>query len=568
MSVCIEKVKHEACGRNAVQVYANEESGKVDGFCFYCSTYVANPYGKPRLLEDVKFAPPKTEEEIEESIAEIKGYPFVDVAARRLRAVDLEAFGVRVALSEEDGKTPSAMYFPIYKDGKITGYYGKTLSKPRIQWAIGDVRKAPPFNWHNAKKSGAYRLIITEGLEDAVSVHTIYRLHGKEEFQPAVISLPNGVMSVKSSLAPLAEEIQRTFKEIVLCFDNDEAGQKAVGEAMQIFPMAKTVTLPYKDANDCILQGAKKAAFKALSYQAQVPKNTRLISGNDLHIPAREPTPWGELTWPFPTMNKLLRNIRYGETIYIGAGVKMGKSELLDQIAAHFIKEHEVPVLLIKPEEENKKSYKKLANKIAGTVFTDPSVEFDYKAYDKAGEVLKDKVWLIDLYQHISWETLKKDIVSAAALGVKAVFIDPITNLTNGMSAGDANSKLQEIAQGLSSIALDMNIVIFIFCHLKEPEGNITRDVRRKKYASGEFVGLGNCPHERGGDVLSSQFAGSRGMMRSCNLMLGLEGNKDPELPLDKRSLRWLSILEDREFGNSGKICLHYNTTTTQYREA
>ena len=41
--------------------------------------------------------------------------------------------------------------------------------------------------------------------------------------------------------------------------------------------------------------------------------------------------------------------------------------------------------------------------------------------------------------------------------------IDPITNLTNGMDSGDANVKLQEIAQDLSAMAKDLNIAIFIF---------------------------------------------------------------------------------------------------------
>jgi twinkle protein len=56
-------------------------------------------------------------------------------------------------------------------------------------------------------------------------------------------------------------------------------------------------------------------------------------------------------------------------------------------------------------------------------------------------------------------------------------------------------------------------------------------------------------------------------MMQACNLMLGIEGNKDPELDEEIRNLRWLSILEDREFGNSDGICLHWNKNTTQFKE-
>jgi len=327
--------------------------------------------------------------------------------------------------------------------------------------------------------------------------------------------------------------------------------------------------LPEKDPNDCIIKGATAAAHKALAFQAKPPKNTRLVIADDfLHTAAREPTPYGELTWPYPRMNKFLRNIRLGTTIYIGAGVKMGKSELLNDIAGHLIKEHGISVFMAKPEEENKKTYKLMCNKMVGKVFHDPDVEFDYEAYDKAGEMLKGKLMMVDLYQHMGWESLKKDIIMAAALGAKAIFIDPITNLTNGMNAADANTKLQDIAQDLAAMALDLNIVIFIFVHLKAPEGNISKEQRMKKYERGEYVNLGNCPHEMGGDIHSSQFAGSRAMMRSCHLMLGLAGNKDPELDEDIRHMRWLQILEDRDFGNSASIPLFWNKNTTLFKEA
>jgi twinkle protein len=174
---------------------------------------------------------------------------------------------------------------------------------------------------------------------------------------------------------------------------------------------------------------------------------------------------------------------------------------------------------------------------------------------------------MVDLYQHLGWETLKEDIISAAAMGCKAVFIDPITNLTNTVDAAKANEMLQSIAQDLAAMAIDLDVVIFIFCHLKAPEGNLSQDQRAKRYRENQYWQLGNCPHEKGGTVLSNQFAGSRGMMRSCNLMLGLEGNKDPDLDDEIKNTRLLTILEDREFGNSASTSLYWNRNTTLFKE-
>jgi len=247
--------------------------------------------------------------------------------------------------------------------------------------------------------------------------------------------------------------------------------------------------------------------------------------------------------------------------------VKMGKSELLNEIAAHFIRVHGVKVFMAKPEESNKKTYKLILNKIAGKRFHDPDVEFDEEAYDEAGKLIKGKLAMVNLYQHLGWDSLRDDIIAAANWGAKAVFIDPITNLTNGVNAGDANTELQKIAQDLSAMALDLNIVVFIFCHLKAPEGNIAKEKRDKYYREGKYIGLGSCPHELGGDVVSAQFAGSRAMMRSCNMMLGLEGNKDEELPQNVKNIRDLVLLEDREFGETGRFPLYWNLNTTRFTE-
>lgn len=56
-------------------------------------------------------------------------------------------------------------------------------------------------------------------------------------------------------------------------------------------------------------------------------------------------------------------------------------------------------------------------------------------------------------------------------------------------------------------------------------------------------------------------------MMRSCNYMIGLEGNKDPALPLEQRNVRNLVILEDREFGSSEKISLYWDYKTGIFSE-
>lgn len=566
MGIQIDQLPHECGTKKGLKVFAQED-GSIDGYCFACGTAVKNPYGEERTIENVPKRREKTEKEIQEEIAEVDGYQTLDIPSRRLRAKTLEKFGAKVSVSEADGETPTAIFWPVTKEGKHTGYHVKVLDKSCPPFNMGDTKGCDLLNWEYAKASGAYRLIITEGPEDMASVDRIYEMHGDENYHPAVASLPHGAASARRVLTRHAEDIRRLFKDVIICFDNDAPGQKALKEAMLVLPNAKSVVLPTKDANQALKEGKAKAAYNALAYHAEAPKNTSLVFGADLHEKAREPAKYGELSWPFPRMNEALRGVRLGETVYVGAGVKMGKSELRNTLAAHFMKNDGVKVFMASPEEGNAKTYKLLAGKLEGAIFHDPKREFDYAAYDRAGKVLKDQLALLNLYQHIGWESLKKDMVAAAEWGAKAHFIDPITNLTNGINSAETNTMLQGIAQDISAMALDLNIVVFMFCHLKAPEGNISADQRAAKYKAGKFVGLGNCPHELGGDVLSSQFAGSRAMMRSANLMIGLEGNKDPELDEETRNMRYIRILEDREFGVSEKFPLFYNKDTGKFKE-
>lgn len=537
---CIGKLGHECGSRQGLQLFQKED-GNIDGFCFSCKTYVPDPLGdNPQGFKPIMHKV-KTPEEIREEIGEIDTYPIKCLPDRKIGKATCEYFGVRMGVDEERGEDVVLHYYPYYKNGELTAYKVRLVENKRI-WSVGDMSGVDLFGWEQAKATGAKRLYITEGEIDAMSLFSVIMQKQRgTEYEgnlPAVVSIPHGAASAGKDVGRLLQSIRAHFKEIVLVYDMDEAGRKAVEETLRILPEALSVNLPKKDVNECVLEGNVKALFNAVVFNATAPKNTRLVYAEDLFEAAKEQAAFG-LSYPWKKTTEQTRGIRFGETIYIGAAPKMGKSEVVNALGAHLIREHGLKVLMAKPEENNKKTVKLMAGKIAGRIFHDPKIEFDNEAYEDACEVLREKLILLNLYQHLGWDTLKGDIRAAAAQGVKAVFIDPITNLTNGMNAADANVKLQEIAQELAAMALDLDIVIFIFCHLRNKDG-----------------GVG---HDRGGHVLTSEFAGSRAMERSCNYMFGIEGNKDPDLPEEDRNLRQLVLLADREFGEVGPTPLYWN---------
>lgn len=548
MGICVEKLPHSCGTKKGLQVYFDEDTGTYNGHCFKCGAHVDDPYGDN--------PPPVIDAEAKvdiftKTLKEVGSLKAVDLPTRRLRASTLNLYNVKVGLSETDGKSPFEVYFPYFaKNHKPPVRIKTRILDPKKMWSASDPRhkEIELFGWRKAREAGSKNLYITEGEFDAMALYEIMLRHTKEGYSvPIPVSLPNGAAAAKRDLTKVKKDVLSFYKEddIVLVFDQDEAGQAAILEALKVFPRAKVANLPRKDANEC-LKECPKAAFAACQFNSAKAKNSRLINAEDLHDEAKEVAAFG-VDWPWQGITDLTRGIRKGETIYIGAGAKVGKSEVVNALAAHLIKNIGWTVMLAKPEEANKKTYKMIAGKLTGKVFHDPKVEFDEAAYDKAGSIIKGKLKLLNLFQHVGWETLAQDIRDAANNGVDAVFIDPITNLTNGMDPSAANTKLQEIAQELSAMALDLNIVIFIFCHLRNPD---------------------NGPdHTHGGKVLTSQFAGSRAMERSCNYMFGIECDKSLDRTPDERNLRTVVLLADREFGEVGETVLYWDRNTQLFNE-
>lgn len=220
----------------------------------------------------------------------------------------------------------------------------------------------------------------------------------------------------------------------------------------------------------------------------------------------------------------------------------------MNEAGAHLIIEHDRTVFMCKPEEENHITAQKLAGIASNSVFHDPKKEFNHEAFERGKRLIDDKAILYGEYGKIDWDALKREIrYVTTAEGVQDIIIDPITCLTVGMPSGVANERLVEIASDMAAMAKELHFTYYIFCHLNSPQSG--------------------APHERGGHVLSHQFAGSRAMMRSAYYLIGLEGNKDPEQP-NLKNVRQLVMLEDRNFGESGKVPLLYNHNTGRLLES
>ena len=550
MADCIEKLEHSCGSSDGLQVF-KESSGVYHGYCFACSTFVKNPYGdKP---DDYKPPTAKLKRplgDIQRDVEDINTWGCHGLPDRKLKKEYLEYFGVKIGVSETDGTTPTTAAFPIYRGGEIVSYKLRDLQEKHM-FSLGNASKPQLFGWEQAVATGAPRLIITEGELDAIALFQVLKDLNTDvryaEFNPAVVSLSNGSGGAKRQVLDQMQYIKQHFKDVILAFDMDEAGDKAVAEVCKIYPEAMRAQLPCKDANEALIKGHKKSLKNSVLFKAAAPKNSRLVYGSGLRDAAKKEAEFG-LSYPWPALTSMTRGERWGETHYWGAGVKMGKSELLNALASHKILTHGERVFMAKPEEANAKTYKMLVGKAAGRIFHDPEIPFDYEAFDKYEPMIGDNVVLLDLYQNLRWEDVRGDIVHAASEGYRTIYLDPVTCFSNHLSASEANELLVGMAAEAAALAKDHQLSVHFFCHLNAP----SRDSK---------------PHEMGGKIKSNQFAGSRAMMRSCNYMFGLEGNKDPDLTPDERNCRDVVLLEDREFGNVGRVPIHWNSKTGAFTQ-
>jgi hypothetical protein len=265
--VPVDQIVHEKCLKEALTVFENtrkDGSSFYAGYCHYCGESVSDPF-KDRA-KGFKIAHKarvtRTAEEAERRLAEISSYPSRELPARRLYLDSLRRYGIRVAVSEADGITPTHAYFPYTAAEQVVGFRekdlerGNILAHGRMGWDDVDM-----FGWLQALGSPTDTLYVTEGEFDAVALWQV--LQEREGMNPAVVSLNGGVGSAVLNIRRFKEEGMPRFAQVILVFDQDEPGQKAQRDVLLLLPAARTVHLPEKDANDCIIKGRAGELYQA-----------------------------------------------------------------------------------------------------------------------------------------------------------------------------------------------------------------------------------------------------------------------------------------------------------------
>ena len=169
-----------------------------------------------------------------ETVEDIKLYPIVENLQRGITKETCMKFGVRAALSEKDGKTPTAYYFPSYSQkGEVIGYKKQDVTKnkdEKYHWtSVGTVAIGNKLFGQNVAEQVNRKhtnCVYTEGEWDCLSVFQAQcdsvKCTKYEGHQPFVVSIPLGTKnSVESMLHN--KDFVKSFQSMTIFFDDDEA---------------------------------------------------------------------------------------------------------------------------------------------------------------------------------------------------------------------------------------------------------------------------------------------------------------------------------------------------------
>ena len=440
----------------------------------------------------------------------------------------------------------TCQHYQVFRDGELLRfpYFGsdkslrgfKTKNKLK-EFKYEGTTTDTLFGQHLIPSTGK-SIIVYEGELDALSGWEAYPNWPH-------VSLPHGAASAKKDIQKQLKLFQN-YKEVILFFDNDEAGKKATEEVAAILPSGKVkiAHLPdaYKDASDA-LQSRNAEAIRKAIWNASPYQPDGIIDGKSLLELVTNPSPPCDFEYPFAGLQQMTHGIRYGELTVISAGTGQGKSTLTRQLCTHLLNIGE-RVGYIALEESNRRTALGLMSVATGQALHlgEHTKETLEKAYETT---LKD--WNLFLYDHFGSadpDTIYSRIeYMALALETKTIFLDHLSILISGLD-GDERKMIDTTMTKLRSLVERTGIKLFLVSHLRRT--------------------LTDKNHEEGARVTLGQLRGSAAISQLSDEVIGLERNQQEDAE-DQTTVR---VLKNRYSGEVGVAChLKYNKDTCKYDE-
>jgi len=474
---------------DAMVVY--EKGGKYDATCFSCGHYEPNPPGYGASESVTEDTPGSSNKELlgsmaqhtkkyqqEDILSDFKTYPIRALPERGITRDICEKYGVRVSLSPQDGESTVTHKYPYYKKDKLSGYKERIVATKTI-FSKGDCTDASLFGTHCHKPNGK-TLFITEGECDALALYQVLTsLSTLEFYDPAVVSLSHGSSSAARDISQDLDYVE-SFDKIVLCFDMDEAGQRAVEDACKLLAgCVYTATYTEKDANDMLLKGkAEELKWDVLKHAKQFMPDS-IVNYADCW--ERYKNNRNKVSYPFPEswteINAKTYGTRLGELVTITSGSGMGKTQFMRELRDHYHRTTDFKFADIALEEDVGDSIEGMVelylNKRCSLPDVDATPEEEQEAFDF---YFKEGRWHgLDYFGGLDDGNLFSKIRWYAANGISMIYLDHLSIIVSEYAAeGGERERIDTIMTKLAKLVKELNITIFLIVHLVKTNGTKT----------------------------------------------------------------------------------------------
>jgi twinkle protein len=414
---------------------------------------------------------------------QFKFYPHRGLSEGTLRFYDIQT-------KFRDGE-PIETGFP-YRPGafKVRGFNEKTFT------SIGDMKTPGLFGKNRFDPGSKESITICEGEYDAPS---IFQVTGGNT---AGVSVRSSSQAFKDCSTD--RDYINSFKRIIICFDNDEQGQKAARQVSSLFDFNKVYHVKFnkhKDANDYLQNSEGPDLYTAWKGARRYSPDNIISQFGQIEDTLNEVKEDKIGEYPFKSLNQHLYGIHKGEIIVIKAGSwapgksssGVGKTEMFRAIEHHFLKTTKVKVGIIHLEEDNATTIKAIAGYELGqpAVLPDSGLSASdiFEGYKKAVGNDDTRVHIYSSFE-LEDETIFLDNLRflGTAAGCSVFFLDHITWLGTGLEQEDERRKLDRLSQKLKLLAKELRIAIVMISHTND-EGR-TRGSRNIENVANTIIHL------------------------------------------------------------------------------
>jgi twinkle protein len=432
------------------------------GYCFVCNHYERDVEGKEEDMPlDTTIKSNWCPEVFKTNTGDARG-----CQERRITKTIAEHYGVRVDYNSNRNIT--AYHYPYYKDNELVAY--KTRKLPKQFSTVGDFKDVWPFGCQSFGMGGK-RLVITEGEFDAMSVAQASLDHYNKIYP--VISVASA-SNLKSLLH--AREWIRSFDEVVLFFDNDVAGKKAVKEAANIIGIDKVKVVSTIAKDPCELYLAASAAgVMRVIWDAQPFSPAGIVVGHEPvweQYLARRSTESVAYPVCLTGINDKTKGMRFGEITLFTSGTGSGKSTVIKEIVLDLLDKTEDKVGMISLEESVGDTAEKFIQMKLQRNLQEYEVSLEEQEEASRAVFGNERLVLLDHQGSVGDESLIDKIEYMALMGCKYLILDHITiAVSEGAEGYTGNEAIDKVMSDLLKLTKKHNIWLGVISHLRKVQG-------------------------------------------------------------------------------------------------